>query len=212
MTLTAANYNTAQIAAGSLRPDHIVELVRHWQSTHGLPVDGMAGPRTLATIRSLSLACPLPVLPGGRRATITSEFRPADRPNHNGVDFFYPWQPGDQPAFVGDKGCAGKTASGAPKWGVPYGTHALAAASGVVTLAGHSPTGYRVWIDHGGGLRTGYFHLLDCLVLIGQSVAVGANLGLVGDNPADHDGRHLHFELSSTEKYDPMDPAPFMVV
>jgi hypothetical protein len=36
-------------------------------------------------------------------------------------------------------------------------------------------------------------------------------LGLVGDNPADHDARHLHFELSPTATYSPIDPTPFLV-
>ncbi len=94
---------------------------------------------------------------------------------------------------------------------VPIGTLAIAAGPGCVTLAGDSPTGHRVWIDHGNGWRTGYFHLLDCRVGVGQVVGVGAALGLVGDNPSDHDGRHLHFELSSVDRYDPTDPALFLV-
>lgn len=213
----ADDFNAAQLAAGKLTPRHITALVRHWQSQHlPLDVDGAAGPATIASIEAVMrpapfLSSPLAPLADGRKAHITSEFRPADRPNHNGVDLFYRWKDGDEPHFVGDRGCAGKTPDGKPAWVVPYGALALAAAPGRVTLAGNSPTGYRVWVDHGNGLRTGYFHLLDVRVTIGQSVAAGVPLGLVGDNPIDHDGRHLHFELSPSDRYAPMDPVPFMV-
>lgn len=196
----------------TLNTEHVTTLVRHWQATHGLAVDGIAGPLTIASIEAgrRFLRSPLPVLADGRRAQVTSEFRPADRPNHNGVDLFYRWAAGDQPDFVGDRGAVG-TIDGHPKWVVPTGTRALAAAAGKVQLAGNSGTGYRVWIDHGNGLRTGYFHLLDVMVSVGVVVATGAPLGLVGDNPADHDGRHLHFELSPVDRYEPIDPVPWMV-
>lgn len=211
-----ADYNAAQLAAGTLTAEHVTKLVSYWQAMHQLVEDGMAGPRTIASIVTAGrpapfLACPLPTLVDGRKAQVTSEFRPPDRPNHDGVDWFYSWRPGDKPDFVGDKGCAGKNADGTPRWVVPTGTLAIAAAAGRVTLAGNSPTGYRIWIDHGNGLRTGYFHLLDCRVLVGTFVPVGHPLGLVGDNPADNDGRHLHFELSPVDRYAPIDPVPYLV-
>jgi len=214
--MTAAEYNAAQLAAGKLTTEHVTELVRHWQASAGLEVDGMAGPVTIASIEASIrparfLANPLPKLPDGRVAAITSEFRPPDRPNHDGVDLFYPWRAGDEPDFVGDKGCAGKTADGKPKWVIPYNTFAIAAAHGTVLTAGNSKTGYRVWIDHGNGLRSGYFHLLDVRVGVGWPVEAGTPLGLVGDNPADHDGRHLHFELSPVDEYAPMDPMPYFL-
>lgn len=200
-----------------LTHDQVTELVRYWQAGHGLEVDGIAGPLTVASIEAARrhppkrfLACPLPVLAGDRHAQVTSEFRPADRPNHNGVDLFYRWQAGDLPDFVGDHGGAG-TVDGHPKWVVPLDTFAIAAAPGRVQLAGNSTTGYRVWIDHGNGWRTGYFHLTTCMVAFGEPVEQGTPLGLVGDNPADHDGRHLHFELSPIDRYAPVDPVPFMV-
>lgn len=208
----AEQYNAAQIAAGKLTSAHITELVRYWQAGHGLTADGLAGPMTIASLGpGRFLSNPLPVLSDGRKAVVTSEFRPADRPNHDGVDWFYSHRTGDQPDFVGDHGAAGKRPDGRPAWVVPYGTLALAAAPGRVTLAGDSPTGHRIWIDHGNGLRTGYFHLLDVRVTVGQVLELGAPLGLVGDNPGDHDGRHLHFELSPVDKYAPIDPVPFLV-
>lgn len=217
---SAAEYNAAQIAAGKLGPAHVTELVRYWQHGHGLPQDGMAGPVTLASIATSAratatpppfLRSPLPVLVDGRRAVITSGFRPADRTNHDGCDWFYPWRPGDEPSFVGDHGGAGPNPHGPPRWVVPTGTMAIAAAPGVVTMAGDSATGHRVWIDHGNGYQTGYFHLLDLRVKRGDQVVSGTSLGLVGDNPADNDGRHLHFELSPTPGYSPIDPEPFLL-
>lgn len=213
--MNASAYNAEQLRLGRITVEVITELVRNWQATHELAADGMAGPRTLASIAAALrpapfLRCPLPVLADGRKAQITSEYRPADRPNHDGVDWFYRWRAGDKPSHVGDGGGAGKNPDGTPRWVVPFGTVAIAAAAGRVTLAGNSPTGYRVWIDHGNGYRSGYFHLLDCRVLPGQRVEAGHPLGEVGDNPADHDGRHLHFELSPVDRYAPIDPAPFV--
>ena len=217
--MTAADdYNAKQITSGALTIEHITALVRHWQeSTAGLAMDGEAGPKTIASIdqhialtRSTRpapfLSCPLPTLPDGRRATITSSFRPSDRPNHDGCDWFYEWRAGDKPDFAGDHGAAGKKPDGSPKWDVPVGTTARAAADGVVQLAENSATGYRVWVDHGNGWRTGYFHLTDLRVRVGDKVLVGYPLGQVGDNPADFDARHLHFELSPVDRYEPTDP------
>ncbi len=212
----ADDYNAEQIGTNKLTTRHVTALVKHWQETHDLAVDGMAGPITLASIeRSMTpapfLGCPMPTLVDGRRAVITSEYRPADRPNHDGVDWFYAWEPGDKPDFVGDRGAAGKQADGRPKWVVPIGVCAVAAAEGVVQLASNSPTGWRVWIDHGNGLRSGYFHLLDIRVKPGQRVARGAQLGLVGDNPSDNDGRHLHFEVSPVATYNPINPELYLL-
>lgn len=43
-------YNAAQLASGALTPDAITELVHYWQAGHGLVADGMAGPRTIASL------------------------------------------------------------------------------------------------------------------------------------------------------------------
>ncbi len=218
--MTPDDYNAAQFTAGQLTTNHVTELVRYWQAGHQLVADGMAGPATIGSLEAAAvkvttpgrfLSCPLPVLPDGRRATITSSFRPADRPNHDGADWFYSWRHGDKPDFIGDHGGAGRAADGSPRWVVPTGVCAVAAAAGVVQLASDSPTGHRVWIDHGNGLRTGYFHLLDVQVAIGQHVIAGQPLGLVGDNPADNDGRHLHWEISPVASYEPMDPERYLL-
>lgn len=219
--MKASDYNQAELIAGRLTIQHITDLVRFYQLAAGLDADGKFGPKTRAALEPYNpredlgkrfLFEPLPRLPDGRLPLITSGYRTKDRPNHNGTDWFYNYRPGDQPNFVGDKGGAGRVeGQPTPRWVVPYGTYAVAAAGGKVQIAGNSPTGYRMWIDHGDGLRTGYFHLLNLLVAVGDVVTPGKLLGLVGDNPADHDGRHLHFELSPVDVYRPLDPEDYIL-
>lgn len=228
--MTAEEYVREELAAGRLTAAHIVELVEFFQERSDLYVDGRPGAKTRAAVDASKavagteqttrspqstpfLSTPLPTLSGGRKPVITSSFKSVNpsRPNHNGVDWFYRWQEGDEPAFVGDKGAATKLPSGKPKWGVPYLTFALAAASGTIQIASNSPTGYRCWIDHGNGWRTGYFHLMNLKVHAGEKVIRGQELGLVGDNPKDGDARHLHFELSPVDKYAPVNPEPFLM-
>lgn len=133
---------------------------------------------------------PLRKLEDGRKPTITSRhfLNNPERKNHNGVDFFYPWRDGDKPMKIGD---GGRT----KKWAIPNPTYAIAAASGIVTIAGASKTGYRVWIQVAGGLYLGYFHLTRLFVQPGEAVGMGAMIGIVGDNPVDNDAVHLHFEV-----------------
>lgn len=214
---SARDYNVDQLHAGHLTPEHVTELVRAWQAAHPpLEVDGMAGPATIASITATFrpaafLHCPLPALADGRRAVITSGFRPPDRPGHYGCDFFYPWKTGDLPAAAGDHGAEGRNADGTPRWVVPTGTYAQSAARGRVTFAAMTPTGGAVWIDHGNGIRSGCFHLSSLVVTVGQVVEVGQPLGIVGDNPLDSDGSHCHFEVSPTDSYSPMDPELYLI-
>ena len=237
--MTAAEYIEQELRAGRLRYKHIQALTLYFQAGFAMmdARDGLPGPDTRKKLEEMLpdvfapsgpqalvslgrwLKLPLPLLPGkatpqARIPKVTSGFRPADRHDHNGLDFFYRWEVGDEPKFVGDGGCEGRLADGSPKWVVPYGISALSAAAGVVTVAGPSATGYRCWIDHGNGWRTGYFHLESLYVKSGQRVEGGTNLGLVGHNPSLKDGkpvadgRHLHFELSPVDKYAPVDPEP----
>lgn len=222
------DYNQAELVAGRLTMAHITWLVRFYQTNKDgagdLAPDGMFGPKTRASLeRRIGpapatvpfLAWPLPVLSDGRRPYITSSFKPADRPNHVGLDMFYEFKLGDRPDFIGDRGGAGKGPKIGdrqyPKHVVPFDVTARAAGKGKVQIAGNSPTGYRIWIDHGNGWRTGYFHLLNLYLNVGDTVLPGTPLGLVGDNPKDHDGRHLHFELSPVDRYAPQDPEPYLV-
>lgn len=135
---------------------------------------------------------PLRALPDGRQPIITSRhfLNNKERKNHNGVDFFYRWKAGDAAMKIGD---GGRTKN----WVNPIGTLAVAAADGIVTLAGPSATGHRVWVQHAGGLYTGYFHLTRLVrwVEAGTAIKAGEPIGYVGDNPKDNDARHLHFEV-----------------
>jgi murein DD-endopeptidase MepM/ murein hydrolase activator NlpD len=218
----AESFNKAEFEAGRLTMPHITKLALEFQKAHGLAFDGKAGKNTRAELdkltpspvvtptKTFSLNWPMPTLADGRKPEITSGFGPRGGKQHDGVDLFYKWVKGDEPDKRGDKLAAGELPNGDPKWVVPYETPAVAAADGVVQIAGNISTGYRCWIDHGNGMRTGYFHLLNLDVAKGDSVVTGTPLGLVGDNPADKDARHLHFEVSPVNKYAPVDPAPYL--
>jgi murein DD-endopeptidase MepM/ murein hydrolase activator NlpD len=79
----------------------------------------------------------------------------------------------------------------------PEGTPVKAAADGVVVLSGgpYFYSGNIVILDHGNDLKTIYMHLKDFSVSVGERVAKGQTLGLVG-----HTGRatgpHLHWGAS----------------
>lgn len=88
----------------------------------------------------------------------------------------------------------------------PTGTPIYAAADGVVLDAGcTSPRcdipgslqmpgcGFRVNINHGGGIVTRYCHAVDLNVAPGQQVAAGQVIGWVGST-GHSTGPHLHFE------------------
>lgn len=217
----ADDYNQNQIDIGRLSIEAITKFVTEYQRSNGLVADGMAGPKTLAVLgfgapassdkppEGFTLYYPMPKLSDGRVPEVTSQYRTKDRPNHNGVDLFYHWREGDKPDKAGD-GLATGNVDGHPKWVVPYGVYATAAAEGRIVEGGKTATGYRCWVDHGNGWRTGYFHLLDLRYKIGAPVAAGTPLGQIGDNPADHDARHLHFELSPVGVYRPIDPQPYL--
>ena len=74
------------------------------------------------------------------------------------------------------------------------GTPIKAAGGGVVILARYyGLAGRTVFIDHGGGLTTLYFHMDKILVNVGQTVFTGDQIGTVG-NTGRSTGPHLHFE------------------
>ena len=77
----------------------------------------------------------------------------------------------------------------------PEGTPVLAPAAGTVVLAEPLMVrGNAVLIDHGGGVFTGYWHLVDIAVSAGQPVQPGDLLGGVGTTGLST-GNHLHWEL-----------------
>lgn len=78
-------------------------------------------------------------------------------------------------------------------FGADCGSPVHAAASGVVTSAGHAGAfGLRVEVRHPNGLTTSYSHLATASARSGDRVGIGAILGRVGSTGSST-GCHLHF-------------------
>lgn len=81
------------------------------------------------------------------------------------------------------------------------GTPVFAWGEGTVVHAGWGNTqGYYVTIRHSSNLTTSYLHLSKILVRVGQTVAVGSQIGLVGATGYTT-GSHLHFEVQRNGSY-----------
>ena len=79
--------------------------------------------------------------------------------------------------------------------GCAYGAPNRAAAAGTVIYAGWlGGYGNLVVVDHGNGLSTAYAHASAILVSVGQQVAQGETVSLVGAT-GHATGPHLHFEV-----------------
>jgi len=77
----------------------------------------------------------------------------------------------------------------------PEGTVVKATNRGRVALvADHFFSGLSVFIEHGGGIQSMYFHLSRVLVRVGQMVEKGARVGLSGSSGR-ATGPHLHFGI-----------------
>ena len=88
----------------------------------------------------------------------------------------------------------------------PMGNPVSAAADGIVTLVGdHYYAGNSVYIDHGNGVVTMYFHLSKPIVKQGDKVQRGQAIGLSGMSGR-ATGPHLHFSVSVLGKL--VDPEP----
>jgi murein DD-endopeptidase MepM/ murein hydrolase activator NlpD len=105
------------------------------------------------------------------------------------------------------------TSNFGPRWGRQHngidiaantGTTVASAGSGTVIAAGFSGGfGYRVLVQHNGGLVTLYAHLSSINVSTGQTVSAGSSLGGVGCSGS-CTGPHLHFETRvGGTAYDP---------
>ena len=89
-----------------------------------------------------------------------------------------------------------------------YGAGIVAAASGtVIKAASHWSYGNYVIVDHGGGYTTLYAHCSQLLVSVGQNVAQGEKIALVGST-GQSTGPHLHFEVRINGKT--QDPRNFV--
>ena len=212
--MSAEEFNKKMIASGDFTQTHIARIVEYWQRCHDLEVDGYAGKNTLASIipsTSIEKFYPLHNLEDGRRIQITSGFHTENgsRPGHDGVDFFYRWLDSDPGVFAGHGGAI--MVNGKRRWWYPDRAVAFAAASGIVRKANMTKTGFRIWIDHGNGERTGYFHGKSGLVKVGDLVTGGDSpIMIVGDNPNGGYKKHLHFEVSPVDRYAPMNPRKWL--
>ncbi len=76
------------------------------------------------------------------------------------------------------------------------GTPVRAAAAGTVIYAGWKTNGggYQVWLAHGSGLYTAYYHMSAITVGVGQRVGRGQQVGRVGSTGW-ATGPHTHFEV-----------------
>lgn len=104
-----------------------------------------------------------------------------------------------------------------PRWGRHHGGIDIAASDGSEVVA--SRTGrviYSGWdgdyglvvrLDHGGGVTSVYGHLSRALVSVGERVAQGQSLGLVGSTGFST-GPHLHFEIREDGQV--LNPANFL--
>jgi len=84
-----------------------------------------------------------------------------------------------------------------------------AARSGRVIVAGHYDDcgGLEVHIDHGGGRVSWYRHLSRIDVRVGESVAAGTIIALVGETGCAL-GSHLHFAIRRGTTF--VDPLPYL--
>jgi murein DD-endopeptidase MepM/ murein hydrolase activator NlpD len=112
---------------------------------------------------TLPLGRPLEKLPAGGRFGSRRWFNGQPRSPHTGADF--------------------AAAEGAPVLAIADGT--------VVLAADHFFSGNSVFVDHGDGLISMYFHLSKIGVKVGQSVKRGEELGRVGATGR-ASGPHLH--------------------
>ncbi len=124
---------------------------------------------------SLPLGAPLEKMPAGGRFGAKRIINGEPRSPHTGADY-----------------------------AVPQGTPVLAVDDAVVALAGEFFfSGNAVFLDHGNGLISMYFHLHEVLVEQGDEVSRGRRIGTAGSTGRST-GPHLHFGIRwQGERVDP---------
>lgn len=104
-------------------------------------------------------------------------------------------------------GAGGSTNHGGLDIGASMGSNVYAALGGTITSSGwNGGYGNAITIDHGNGLSTLYGHMSQLIAGVGQMVAPGQVIGLVGST-GNSTGPHLHFETRMNGER--MDPASF---
>lgn len=151
-----------------LEDDSRVRLSPADEKRAGVEAERIATLWSLATPSrfELPLAPPLADLPPGGRFGSRRFFNDQPRSPHSGADY-----------------------------AAAAGTPVFAAAAGTVALADDLFfSGQSVFIDHGDGLISMYFHLSRRLVAVGEEVERGGEIGRVGATGR-ASGPHLHFGL-----------------
>lgn len=146
---------------------HVEAALVRYQIWAGLDPDGIAGSKTLASLHSTPAPrCPLR-LAWPLQAPLSSPFGPRGYGFHSGIDL--------------------AAASGTP---------VAAAAAGKVIWAAPMAGGWGnlVIVRHRLGVESMYAHLSRIDVSVGERVATGTQIGLVGAT-GDATGPHLHFEV-----------------
>jgi Peptidase family M23/Putative peptidoglycan binding domain len=146
---------------------HVEAALVRYQLWAGLKADGIAGPRTISSLRLTPLpSCPIR-LAWPLVAPIVSPFGPRGFGFHTGLDL-----------------------------AAPRGTPVASAADGRVVWASFMAGGWGklVIVAHRGGVESMYAHLSRIEAHVGEIVQTGERLGLVGAT-GDAAGPHLHFEV-----------------
>ncbi|GAA5196976.1 hypothetical protein GCM10023322_67170 [Rugosimonospora acidiphila] len=136
-------------------------------------------------------------------ATITSGFRTAERPTHNGDDLA---APKGTPIHAAAAGVVTVVRCQASLNGEPYSCDQ----DGSISVQG---CGWYVEILHAGNIITRYCHQIrHPNVVVGQQVTAGQVIGWVGDS-GNSTGPHCHFEVhlnGDNSAAGAVDPVPFM--
>lgn len=166
------------------------DAVVRFQRAAGLGADGVAGPATLAALRTRRLTASNPV--GGEPSGPVRFLRPVAGPIGDGF------------GFVGGRRHTGIDLP------VSFGTPIGAGGVGTVGYAGWNSGGYGnlVVVRHRLGFESWYAHLSRIAVSVGQPVAGGTVLGWVGSTGRST-GPHLHFEVRRLGT--PIDPVPYLL-
>jgi len=168
-------------------------------AVHADPVVAAGAPS--ADVRSAHERQQLAVL--ARAAELSARIDPV------GNDYLWPVQGRISSAFGWRSiSVAGNRFHGGIDIAAASGTPVRAARGGVITRAGWvGAYGFLVVVEHGGGWETRYAHLSRIDVALGERIAQGAVVGLVGSTGAST-GPHLHFEV----RHDgvALDPLPFL--
>ena len=163
--------------------------VELYQRAAGLDVDGLAGPATIASLRSRSRShnVAAPTAP-------VRFYRPVPGPIGDG--FGAPRERGRRHAGI--------------DFPVAHGTLVAAAGVGTTIFAGYNQAGYGnlVVIQHRLGYTSWYAHLSRVTSWVGERVSGGTRIGYVGAT-GHATGPHLHFEVRNRNV--PIDPAPLLL-